>query len=70
MAFLVLFQPFTIRDWTLQSSHAEMGIQGVSGQFPTRTIPHLTGIGPNEWFYRFVVALVGSGPRDSRPGGQ
>ena len=30
----------------------------VSGQLPTRTIPHhRTGIGPDEWFYSVVVAL-------------
>ena len=33
----------------------------VCGQLPTRTIPHSrsTGIGPDEWFYWLVVALVG-----------
>ena len=34
----------------------------VSGQLPTGTIPHRTGIGPDEWFYSVVVALVGSCP--------
>ena len=34
----------------------------VSGQLPTRTIPHRTGIGPDEWFYSVVVVLVGSCP--------
>ena len=47
----------------------------VSGQLPTRTIPHHTGIGPNEWFYWLVVVLVGSClsgelSRDRGPGGQ
>ena len=32
----------------------------VSGQLPTRTIPHPTGIGPDGWFYWLVVVLVGS----------
>ena len=27
-----------------------------------RTIPHHTGIGPDEWFYSVVVVLVGSCP--------
>ena len=26
-------------------------INNISGQLPTRTIPNLTDIGPNEWFY-------------------
>ena len=30
----------------------------VSGQLPTRTIPHRTGIGPDVWFYSVVVVLV------------
>ena len=34
----------------------------VSGQLPRRTIPHRTGIGPDEWFYSVVVVLVGSCP--------
>ena len=34
----------------------------ISGQLPTRTIPHRTGIGPDEWFYSVVVVLVGSCP--------
>ena len=34
----------------------------VSGQLPTRTIPHRTGIGPDEWFYSVVVVLAGSCP--------
>ena len=37
-------------------------LKTISGQLPTRTIPHCTGIGPNEWFYWFVVVLVGSCP--------
>ena len=32
------------------------------GQLPTRTIPHRTGIGPDEWLYSVVVVLVGSCP--------
>ena len=44
----------------------------VSGQLPTRTIPHRTGIGPDEWFYSVVVVLVGivlavNSPRDHAP---
>ena len=35
-----------------------------------RTTPHHTGIGPDKWFYLFVVVLVGSSPRESGPGGQ
>ena len=45
---------------------------GVSGQLPTRTIPHHVDIphvdsphvdiGPDEWFYSLVVVLVGSCP--------
>ena len=42
----------------------------VSGQLPTRTVPHHTGIGPDEWFYWMLVVLVGSCPRDGGPGGQ
>ena len=45
----------------------------VSGQLATRTIPHRTGIGPDEWFYSVVVwgvVLVGNSPRDCGPGGQ
>ena len=34
----------------------------ISAQLPTRTIPHHTGIGPDEWFYSMVVVLVGSCP--------
>ena len=34
----------------------------VSGQLPRRTIPHRTGLGPDEWFYSVVVVLVGSCP--------
>ena len=34
----------------------------VSGQLPRRTTPHLTGFGPDEWFYSVVVVLVGSFP--------
>ena len=29
---------------------------------PSRTIPHHTGIGHDEWFYWFTVVLVGSCP--------
>ena len=42
----------------------------VSGQLPTRTIPHCTGIGPDEWFYSVVVVLVGNSPNDHGPVGQ
>ena len=42
----------------------------VSGQLPTRTIPHHVDIGPDEWFYWLEVVLVGSCPRDHDPGGQ
>ena len=45
----------------------------VSGQLPTRTIPHCTGIGPHEWFYSVVVVqwgIVRNNPRDRGPGGQ
>ena len=51
-------------------------VSHVSGQLPTRTIPHRTGFGPDEWFYSVVVVLVGScpmvgnSPRDSGPSGQ
>ena len=34
----------------------------VSGQLPTRTISHRTCISPDEWFYWFVVVLVGRYP--------
>ena len=39
---------------------------------PIRTIPHRTGIGPDEWFYwfvYFVAVLVGRCPRGRGPGG-
>ena len=54
--------------------HAIM-IELASGQLPTRTILHHTGIGPDEWFYSVVVVLVGvvlvgNSPRDRGPGGQ
>ena len=42
----------------------------VSGQLPTRTIPHHTGNGPDEWFDWLVVVLVGSCPRDRGPCGK
>ena len=32
----------------------------VSRQLPTRTIPHHVDIGPDEWFYSFLMVLVGS----------
>ena len=48
--------------------NAHMG-KVVSGQLPTWTIPHHTGIGPDEWFYMLVVVLMGNCPRDSGPGG-
>ena len=38
------------------------------GQFPMVVGP--VGIDPDEWFYRFVVVLDGSCPRDLGPGGQ
>ena len=41
----------------------------VSGQLPTRTIPHHVDIGPDEWFYSLVMVLVGSSPRDRGPVG-
>ena len=41
----------------------------VSGQLPTRTIPHRICIGPDEWFYWLVVVLVGSCPKYYGPGG-
>ena len=44
--------------------------QCVSGQLPTRTIPHHTGIGPDEWFNFVVEVLVGNSPMDRGPGGQ
>ena len=34
--------------------------RGVSGQLPTRTIPHCIVIRPDEWFFWFAVVLVGS----------
>ena len=50
-------------------------LEVVSGQLPTRTIPHHAYIGPDEWFYQLIlvwwgVVLVGSSPRDRGPGGQ
>ena len=36
----------------------------VSRQLPIRTIPYRIGIGPDEWIYWFIVALVGSSPTD------
>ena len=41
-----------------------------AGQLSTRTIPHRTCIGLDEWFYWLVVILVGSCPRDRGPDGQ
>ena len=34
----------------------------ISGQLPTRTIPHSTDIGPDEWFYSVLVVLMGRCP--------
>ena len=47
----------------------------ISGQLPTRTMPHHVDIGPDEWFYYLIVVwwgvvLVGSSPGDCGPGGQ
>ena len=39
----------------------------VSGQLPTRTIPHRTGIGPDEWFDLLIVVLVGRCPSGKLP---
>ena len=38
--------------------HAIM-YRGISVQLHTRTIPHCIGVAPDEWFYWFVVLLVG-----------
>ena len=32
----------------------------VSGQLPTRTVPHHVDIGPDDWVYSLVMVLVGS----------
>ena len=47
-----------------QKQHCVQGetFASVAGQLPTRTIPHCTSIGPDEWFYSVVVVLVRSCP--------
>ena len=42
----------------------------LSRLLPTRTIPYHIDICPDEQFNWFVVVLVGSGSRDTGPGGQ
>ena len=58
-----------------QGPMEEQYSESVSGQLPTRTIPHRVDIGPDEWFYDLIlvwwgIVLVGSSPRDCGPGGQ
>ena len=55
---------------TLELAYPLCVFHFVSGQLPTRTIPHGTGIGPDNWLYQLVVVLVGSCPRDRGAGGQ
>ena len=55
--FLADFQQIT-----LVQSPPSKSLNVYPDNSPNRTIPHCTGIGPDEWFYWFVVVLVGSSP--------
>ena len=52
----------SINDITLSVLMYYFAYSRLSGQLPTRTIPHCTGIGPDEGFYSVVVVLVGRCP--------
>ena len=60
--YQVVFPLFMSTD-QIKKEHEDVCCLNISGQLPTRTIPFRTGIGPDDWFYSVVVALVGSCPR-------